>query len=66
MKKFIKTPQRPPVGTPERGERCQLRGNAAATGLLAKVNDRDWALVDWDSGVVAPKLVHRFELIRIS
>lgn len=62
MKKSTKIP----VGMPERGDRCRLRGDEAACGVLKTCNDLNWAVVAWDPGVVAPKFVHRFELLRIS
>lgn len=56
---------KPPSNTPERGERCCLRGRVHVTGTLKTYDpDSDWATVEWDEGMVAPKLVHRFELMR--
>jgi hypothetical protein len=54
-----------PADTPERDERCCLRGDRSATGVLRKYDpDTEWATVEWDGGVTAPRLVHRFELMR--
>lgn len=57
--------QKAPPDLPERGERCCLRGSPSATGMLAKYDPASqWSTVEWDDGVNAPKVVHRFELRR--
>lgn len=55
-----------PPNTPERGDRCHLRGRPLATGVLAKLDDETkWVTVQWDSHVDrAPKICHLFELER--
>lgn len=53
-----------PLDIPEVGDRACLRSRPEATGVLRSCNERDWAVVDWDHGVVAPVLVHRYELRR--
>lgn len=56
-----------PPNTPERGERCCLRGDRSKTGTLHKYDpDSQWATVDWDSDPPGPKLCHRFELLRVN
>ena len=55
-----------PKGTPERGERCCIRGRVHVTGTLVKYNpESNWATVEWDEGMTGPKLIHRFELMKL-
>ncbi len=59
--------KKPPSETPDRGERSRLRSDKTSTGTLRKYDpESEWATVEWDAGVAAPKTVHRFELVRIS
>lgn len=58
--------KKPPPNTPDEGDRVCLRGNASATGLLSRVGQADWSWVDWDPGVKAPRIIHRYELMRTS
>ena len=56
-----------PPDTPEVGHRCCMRKDPAIGGFLRSYNsDNQWARVDWDEGVSGPKLVHRFELVRVA
>lgn len=58
--------KRGPTDIPERGERCGLRSSPSTTGVLAKYDpESNWATVQWDGPSYGPKLVHRFELIRL-
>jgi hypothetical protein len=57
------SPDKGPVGLPERGDRCAMRGRAHMSGVLIKYDpDNNWATVTWDAGVRGPGVCHRFEL----
>lgn len=46
---------------PKTGERVILRGRDVA-GTLGSVDNRGWALVDWDTAFAAPVICHIREL----
>ena len=55
-----------PPNLPERGDRCRLRSDATKTGVLHTYDpESNWTAVHWDQGVTAPRLVHRFELMKL-
>ncbi len=58
--------KRLPLNTPERGDRCKLRGREGYFGILTKYDpETNWATVSWDVTSPGPKNCHRFELERI-
>jgi hypothetical protein len=57
---------REPKDTPDRGDRCFLRGNPNAVGVLLKYDpESNWCTVTWDEGVKGPITCHRFELRKL-
>jgi hypothetical protein len=56
-----------PPNTPERGDRCRMRGRPGHVGRLIKYDPAtNWATVVWDIGPSGPQTVHRFELERVT
>lgn len=57
---------KPPPNLPEVGDRCRMRADKTITGILMKYQpESNWSRVKWDEHVIAPKLVHRFELMKL-
>jgi hypothetical protein len=56
---------RPPLNTPDVGDRVRLRGRKSR-GLLNRVDADKWSFVWWDADAQGPKICHLFELERIA
>ena len=58
---------KPPPDIPDINDRCCLRANEAATGTFVRYDRHsNWSYVEWDEGVKAPEICHRFELRKLS
>lgn len=55
-----------PSNIPELGERCKLRGRPASGVVEKIIREWQWAIVKWDEGITAPRIVHHHELERVS
>lgn len=53
-----------PPNTPERGDRCRLRGRDGRVGRIVKLDrESNWCTVRWEND--EQTICHRFELERI-
>jgi hypothetical protein len=59
----VKHPRAPP-NTPSVGDRVKMRGREVF-GILRKINNINWAKVEWDNDSHGPVLCHLFELERM-